>query len=337
MSLPPIDKIADEAIPLIPKKGVTHDLIVPLSADASLLGSQTTVFVPHPPSNQIYSKPIYTLQLHPFELVKQALNTDGDSPTPSTAIPALDVRSPHSQIYARIKLDDVFLPSDSIETRWVKYIPIKIYVFAWRVRLDRLPTRINLIRRGVVLESPLCPMCGLIPEDIHHVIFRCDIAQAVFRRICRWWDLDWHDLFSFSDCSLWANVLRGGLSNEKNWVGNVYVQFTEEEYAAKALKKLTRRYYAGRMILNHKLHDKKPSSDCERENDNKPSLDYERENVSFDKRRLSDGDVFDKLQVDEDLEWDEIGDIGENDEKHVTKGGSLKKDEVSKRLNSWGG
>ncbi|GKD23827.1 hypothetical protein Tco_1225530, partial [Tanacetum coccineum] len=42
----------------------------------------------------------------------------------------------------------------------------------------------------------------------------------------------------------------------------------------------------------------------------------------------------DKLQVDKDLEWDEIGNIGENDEKHVTQGGSLKKDEVSKRLNS---
>ncbi|GKF29475.1 hypothetical protein Tco_0095817 [Tanacetum coccineum] len=44
------------------------------------------------------SKPIYTLQLPPFELVKQALNTDGDSPAPSIAIPALDVGSPHSQM-----------------------------------------------------------------------------------------------------------------------------------------------------------------------------------------------------------------------------------------------
>jgi len=42
-----------------------------------------------------YSKPIYTLQLPPFELVKQALNTDWDSPAPSAAIPALDVGSPH--------------------------------------------------------------------------------------------------------------------------------------------------------------------------------------------------------------------------------------------------
>ncbi|GKC28907.1 hypothetical protein Tco_1036201 [Tanacetum coccineum] len=225
---------------------------------------------------------------------------------------------------ARIKLDDVFPPSDSIETRWVKYIPIKIYVFAWRVRLDRLPTRINLIRR---------------------------------------------------------------LSQDMSLVGNVYVQFTEEEYAAKAMKKLTRRYYAdddeedGNVVHEG---DKKLSLDCEREDDNKPSLDYERKNMSSDERKLSGGDVFgkkiksvlrmnedhdnrlimdevkpsggdekvelvtkmnenvgvgsmsekDKLQVDKDLEWDEIGNIGENDEKHVTQGGSLKKDEVSKRLNS---
>nr|GEZ80368.1 RNA-directed DNA polymerase, eukaryota [Tanacetum cinerariifolium] len=33
---------------------------------------------------------------------------------------------------ARTKLDDFFLPSDSIDTRWVKYIPIKINVFAFQ-------------------------------------------------------------------------------------------------------------------------------------------------------------------------------------------------------------
>ncbi|GJY68152.1 hypothetical protein Tco_0471134 [Tanacetum coccineum] len=67
---------------------------------------------------------------------------------------------------------------------------------------------VNLLRRGVVLESSLCPMCGLLPEDIHHVIFHCDIAQAIFRKICRWWDLDWHDLFSFSDWFAWFFAIR---------------------------------------------------------------------------------------------------------------------------------
>nr|GEW90494.1 RNA-directed DNA polymerase, eukaryota [Tanacetum cinerariifolium] len=37
----------------------------------------------------------------------------------------------------RTILDDIFLPSAADATRWLKYIPIKINVFAWRVRLDR--------------------------------------------------------------------------------------------------------------------------------------------------------------------------------------------------------
>nr|GEU30160.1 RNA-directed DNA polymerase, eukaryota [Tanacetum cinerariifolium] len=105
-------------------------------------------------------------------------------------------------------LDDIFLPSAADATRWVKYIPIKINVFAWRAQLDRLPTRSNLVRRGVVLDSSLCPLCGLVPEDIHHVLFRCDTAKLVFHRICRWWDLDWHDLLSFSDWNAWFSAIR---------------------------------------------------------------------------------------------------------------------------------
>nr|GFA93609.1 RNA-directed DNA polymerase, eukaryota [Tanacetum cinerariifolium]GFB43058.1 RNA-directed DNA polymerase, eukaryota [Tanacetum cinerariifolium] len=46
-------------------------------------------------------------------------------------------------------LDESFLPKDSTATRWVKSIPIKINVSALKVYLDRLPTRLNLIRRGV--------------------------------------------------------------------------------------------------------------------------------------------------------------------------------------------
>ncbi|GJZ24919.1 hypothetical protein Tco_0562378, partial [Tanacetum coccineum] len=37
----------------------------------------------------------------------------------------------------RILLDEFFLPTDVNATRWIKYIPIKINVFAWKVYLDR--------------------------------------------------------------------------------------------------------------------------------------------------------------------------------------------------------
>nr|GEW60030.1 RNA-directed DNA polymerase, eukaryota [Tanacetum cinerariifolium] len=108
----------------------------------------------------------------------------------------------------RTILEDIFLLSAVDATRWVKYIPIKINVFAWRARLDRLSTRSNFVRRGVVLDSSLCPLCGLVLEDVHHVLFRCDTAKLVFRRICHWWDLDWHDLLSFSYWNAWFSAIR---------------------------------------------------------------------------------------------------------------------------------
>nr|GEV38069.1 RNA-directed DNA polymerase, eukaryota [Tanacetum cinerariifolium] len=108
----------------------------------------------------------------------------------------------------RTILDGIFLPYAADATRLVKYIPIKINVFAWRARLDRLSTRSNLVRRGVVLDSSLCPLCGLVPEDIHHVLFRCDTVKLVFRMVGRWWDLDWRDLLSFSDWNAWFSAIR---------------------------------------------------------------------------------------------------------------------------------
>nr|GEW60156.1 RNA-directed DNA polymerase, eukaryota [Tanacetum cinerariifolium] len=79
-------------------------------------------------------------------------------------------------------LDDMFLPSISVATRWLKCIPIKINIFAWRARRDSLPTRYDLSRRGVVVDSVLCPIRGAAVEDIQHVLFRCELAQSILRK-----------------------------------------------------------------------------------------------------------------------------------------------------------
>nr|GEW84219.1 RNA-directed DNA polymerase, eukaryota [Tanacetum cinerariifolium] len=108
----------------------------------------------------------------------------------------------------RSNLDDLFLPSLDVVTRWVRYVPIKTNVFTWRARLGRLPTRGNLINRGVSLDSPLCPICGLMLEDSQHLFFRCDMTKCIFQRICRWWNLQWVDAQSFDDWLSWFKSVR---------------------------------------------------------------------------------------------------------------------------------
>ncbi|GJY30473.1 RNA-directed DNA polymerase, eukaryota [Tanacetum coccineum] len=77
-------------------------------------------------------------------------------------------------------LDDLLLPSSNMATRWVKCVPVKVNVFVWRARLERLPTRDNLAKRGVPIVSNLCPVCGSFPEDAHHLFFGCDLAKNIF-------------------------------------------------------------------------------------------------------------------------------------------------------------
>nr|GEX25166.1 RNA-directed DNA polymerase, eukaryota, reverse transcriptase zinc-binding domain protein [Tanacetum cinerariifolium] len=50
----------------------------------------------------------------------------------------------------RVCIEEFFLPKADTATRWVKYVPIKVNIFVWKLFLDRLPTRDNLMHRGVV-------------------------------------------------------------------------------------------------------------------------------------------------------------------------------------------
>nr|GEY93341.1 RNA-directed DNA polymerase, eukaryota [Tanacetum cinerariifolium] len=100
-------------------------------------------------------------------------------------------------------IDDLFLPRQAVPTRWVKYIPIKVNIFAWRARQGFLPTRVNLVRRGINIESSTCPICSSCEEDVNHIFFRCDLAEHVLRRIFRWWGLDPNGWTSFQEWQAW--------------------------------------------------------------------------------------------------------------------------------------
>ncbi|GJS84721.1 RNA-directed DNA polymerase, eukaryota [Tanacetum coccineum] len=63
----------------------------------------------------------------------------------------------------------------------------------------RLPTRSNLVRRNILIDSLSFPICDGEPEDSFHLFFRCCLARDVTRLVCRWWDLDFHSFNSYTD------------------------------------------------------------------------------------------------------------------------------------------
>jgi ribonuclease HI len=62
---------------------------------------------------------------------------------------------------------------------WQLQIPNAVKMFLWKACHNLLPTKDNLLKRGVVQES-LCPICGLETESITHILWSCSSAMDVW-------------------------------------------------------------------------------------------------------------------------------------------------------------
>jgi hypothetical protein len=74
------------------------------------------------------------------------------------------------------------------ETIWKSPAPLKVTAFSWQAFLDRISTKTNLFRRGVVreVEATGCSLCGVGVETSIHLLLHCNVASAVWYRICKW-------------------------------------------------------------------------------------------------------------------------------------------------------
>nr|GEY22425.1 RNA-directed DNA polymerase, eukaryota [Tanacetum cinerariifolium] len=68
-------------------------------------------------------------------------------------------------------IDDKWLPGAGNKTRWIKYVPIKISVHAWKVISNSIPTRFNISRRGISIDSLSCVLCDNGVETSNHFFF----------------------------------------------------------------------------------------------------------------------------------------------------------------------
>ncbi|GJT78029.1 RNA-directed DNA polymerase, eukaryota, reverse transcriptase zinc-binding domain protein [Tanacetum coccineum] len=105
-------------------------------------------------------------------------------------------------------LDENMLPEVASKTWWIKAMPNKVNVDAWRVKLDCLTTRIIIFRRGMEIESIICPMCGEAAESSRHIFFSCHIAKEILHKISRWWDVSYMELSSYEEWLDWIFNIR---------------------------------------------------------------------------------------------------------------------------------
>jgi len=69
---------------------------------------------------------------------------------------------------------------------WHKFVPTKVYLFAWRLLQDRIPIRSNLTRRHVLqpINNVCVGGCGS-SETADHLFIGCDLFGSVWYSVCR--------------------------------------------------------------------------------------------------------------------------------------------------------
>ncbi|GJW96951.1 RNA-directed DNA polymerase, eukaryota [Tanacetum coccineum] len=107
----------------------------------------------------------------------------------------------------REHIDQGYLPNDGMKTRWNRFLPKKINIFIWRVLRDRLPTRWNLSRKGIDVDSLSCPVCDAGIETIQHSMWFCSLATTVWHRIFIWLYISPPNLSNLQDLYSWIDYL----------------------------------------------------------------------------------------------------------------------------------
>ncbi|GJR77889.1 RNA-directed DNA polymerase, eukaryota [Tanacetum coccineum] len=119
-------------------------------------------------------------------------------------------------------IDDKSLSDVDSKTRWIKYVPIKVNVHAWKVKTDSLPTRFNVSRRGIDIDSIMCAICDNGVETSRHLFFYCCMVRQIVRKITRWWDVPYVEVESYEDWYNWLVNLRISSMHKQMFEGVVF-------------------------------------------------------------------------------------------------------------------
>ncbi|XP_071695405.1 uncharacterized protein [Rutidosis leptorrhynchoides] len=87
---------------------------------------------------------------------------------------------------AKVIMGKCFPPiTNNTPTLRNRLVPLKVSVFVWRARQNRLPILCKLDKRGIDLHSVLYPLCEEVVETVDQALFSCKKVQEIWDRVQR--------------------------------------------------------------------------------------------------------------------------------------------------------
>jgi hypothetical protein len=119
---------------------------------------------------------------------------------------------------------------------WHKQVPLKVSILAWRLLRDRLPTKANLVTRGIISpDLQHCVTgCGGV-ETAQHLFLTCSTFGPLWAMVRSWIGFSAADAHSLSDHFLQFTYLAGSLRQRRSflqlvWLACVWVVWNERNH-----------------------------------------------------------------------------------------------------------
>lgn len=69
---------------------------------------------------------------------------------------------------------------------WKAQAPSNAIALGWKVLLDRIQTKDNLVHRNILIADLSCPLCDVLEERSCHLFFSCSVAWKIWGLIHKW-------------------------------------------------------------------------------------------------------------------------------------------------------
>lgn len=129
---------------------------------------------------------------------------------------------------------------------WKVLAPSNAQALCWKLMLNRIQTKDNLLRRSVPIADPSCGLCSLVAESSSHLFLTCLFAWEVWNQTLQW--LGKHFVFPANPRDhflqfAWANSPKHRVGLSTIWLAVVWVLwhgrnakvFNEEDLSSTSL------------------------------------------------------------------------------------------------------
>jgi hypothetical protein len=138
--------------------------------------------------------------------------------------------------YQLLTYQDSVIMGAAEDLVWHKQVPLKVSIFVWRLLCDRLPTKTNLVARGILPpEVHFCVSgCGGV-ESAQHLFLLCSTFGSLWALIRSWIGFSAVDAYTLPDHFVQFTSSVGGLRARRSflqliWLACVWVVWNEKNH-----------------------------------------------------------------------------------------------------------